>query len=90
MSPAASTTDKPGANASTSTSGGAELKVSTSPRPGSRLAVEISVPADRTSSCHEQAVEKLSRTLKLPGLLIILNLVYLLICGKRQLLLLQL
>ena len=67
MSPAASTTDKPGANASTSTSGGAELKLSTSPRPGSRLAVEISVPADRTSSCHEQAVEKLSRTLKLPG-----------------------
>ena len=51
MSPAASTTDKPGANASTSTSGGAELKLSTSPRPGSRLAVEISVPADRTSSC---------------------------------------
>jgi len=65
MSPAASTADKP--NASTGSSGGAELKLSTSPRPGSRLAVEISVPADRTSSCHEQAVEKLSRTLKLPG-----------------------
>ena len=43
------------------------LKVSTSPRPGSRMAVEIGVPAGLTQSSHEQAVEKLSRTIKLPG-----------------------
>ena len=55
MSPAASTTSQ------------SELKVSTSPRPGSRMAVEIGVPAGLTQSSHEQAVEKLSRTLKLPG-----------------------
>jgi trigger factor len=55
MSPAASTASQ------------SELKVSTSPRPGSRLAVEIGVPAGLTQSSHEQAVEKLSRTLKLPG-----------------------
>ena len=44
-----------------------ELKVSTSPRPGSRMAVEIGVPAGLTQTSHEQAVEKLSRTIKLPG-----------------------
>ncbi|NDG74631.1 MAG: trigger factor [Synechococcaceae bacterium WB8_1B_136] len=44
-----------------------DLKVSTSPRPGSRMAVEISVPAGRTQSSHEAAVEKLSRSIKLPG-----------------------
>ena len=55
MSPAASTASQ------------SELKVSTSPRPGSRMAVEIGVPAGLTQSSHEQAVEKLSRTLKLPG-----------------------
>jgi trigger factor len=31
------------------------------------MAVEISVPAGRTQTSHEQAVEKLSRTIKLPG-----------------------
>ena len=55
MSPAAATASQ------------SELKVSTSPRPGSRMAVEIGVPAGLTQSSHEQAVEKLSRTLKLPG-----------------------
>ena len=30
-----------------------ELKVSTSPRPGSRMAVEIGVPAGLTQSSHE-------------------------------------
>ncbi len=55
MSPAASTASQ------------SELKVSTNPRPGSRMAVEISVPAGRTQTSHEQAVEKLSRTIKLPG-----------------------
>jgi trigger factor len=55
MSPAASTAAK------------SDLKVSTSPRPGSRMAVEISVPGGRTQSSHEAAVEKLSRSIKLPG-----------------------
>ncbi|MBM5807029.1 MAG: trigger factor [Cyanobacteria bacterium M_surface_10_m2_179] len=55
MSPAAATASQ------------SALKVSTSPRPGSRMAVEIGVPAGLTQSSHEQAVEKLSRTLKLPG-----------------------
>jgi trigger factor len=55
MSPAASTASK------------SELKVSTNPLPGSRMAVEIGVPAGLTQTSHEQAVEKLSRTIKLPG-----------------------
>ena len=55
MSPAASTASQ------------SELKVSTTPRPGSRMAVEIAVPAGLTQTSHEQAVEKLSRTIKLPG-----------------------
>ena len=55
MSPAASTASQ------------SELKVSTNPLPGSRMAVEIGVPAGLTQTSHEQAVEKLSRTIKLPG-----------------------
>ena len=62
MSPAASTADKP-----STAPAGAALKLSTSPRPGSRMAVEIAVPAGRTQTAHDQAVEKLSRTIKLPG-----------------------
>ena len=62
MSPAASTADKPSTKPA-----GAELKLSTSPRPGSRMAVEIAVPAGRTQTAHDQAVEKLSRSVKLPG-----------------------
>jgi len=59
MSPAAST-------AAPATKG-SELKVSTSPRPGSRVAVDISVPAGRTQTSHEAALSKLSRSVKLPG-----------------------
>ena len=55
MSPAASTASK------------SALKVSTNPLPGSRMAVEIGIPAGLTQTSHEQAVEKLSRTIKLPG-----------------------
>jgi len=58
MSPAASTA---------SATPGAELKVSTSPRPGSRLAVEVAVPAGRSQASYEGAVTKLSRSVKLPG-----------------------
>jgi len=65
MSPAASTASKP--TASKADGGKADLKVSTSPRPGSRMAVEIAVPAGRTQTSHDQALEKLSRSIKLPG-----------------------
>ena len=65
MSPAASTASKP--TASKADGGKADLKVSTSPRPGSRVAVEIAVPAGRTQTSHDQALESLSRSIKLPG-----------------------
>ena len=62
MSPAAKTT-KP---ASTGTAAGT-VKVKTSPKPGSRVALELAVPADRSSAAYEKAVESLSRTIRLPG-----------------------
>ncbi|QPN60993.1 trigger factor [Synechococcus sp. CBW1002] len=43
------------------------LTVSTSPRPGSRIAVEVAVPAARCQASYDTALEKLSRTIKLPG-----------------------
>ncbi|CAK6701963.1 trigger factor [Synechococcus sp. CCY9201] len=43
------------------------LTVSTSPRPGSRIAVEVAVPAARCQASYDTALEKLSRTVKLPG-----------------------
>lgn len=61
MSPAASTAQ------AESTGTGSSLKVSTSPRPGSRLAVEVSVPGSRSRASYEAAVEKLSRSVRLPG-----------------------
>ncbi len=45
----------------------AGLSVSTAPRPGSRLAIEVSVPAGRCSASYDAALAKLSRTVKLPG-----------------------
>jgi trigger factor len=47
--------------------GGTALKVSTTPRPGSRLAVEVAVPGERSRASYDAALEKLSRTLRLPG-----------------------
>ena len=44
-----------------------DLTVTASPRPGSRVALEVAVPANRTQASHEAAVEKLSRSIKLPG-----------------------
>jgi trigger factor len=61
MSPAASTAQ------AESTGTGSSLKVSTSPRPGSRLAVEVAVPGSRSRASYEAAVEKLSRSVRLPG-----------------------
>ncbi len=60
MSPAASTPAAP----ATAPSG---LQISTSPRPGSRLAVEVAVPGGRCQASYEAALEKLSRSVKLPG-----------------------
>ncbi|CAK26970.1 Trigger factor [Synechococcus sp. RCC307] len=43
------------------------LKVKTSSLPGSRLALEVGVPADRCKASYEAAVERLSRSVRLPG-----------------------
>ena len=45
----------------------ASLKVKTTARPGSRLAVEVEVPAERCKESYESAVSSLSRSIKLPG-----------------------
>ena len=45
----------------------ASLKVSTSSRPGSRLAVEVAVPAERCQASYEEAITRLSRSVNLPG-----------------------
>ena len=45
----------------------ASLKVSTSSRPGSRLAVEVAVPAERCEASYEEAIKRLSRSVNLPG-----------------------
>ena len=45
----------------------ASLKVSTSSRPGSRMAVEVVVPAERCEASYEEAIKRLSRTVNLPG-----------------------
>ena len=63
MSPAASSASAAPATSPTETG----LKVSTSPRPNSRLAVEVALPGDRSRSCYEKALEQLSRSVKLPG-----------------------
>lgn len=43
------------------------LKVTTSPRPASRVALEVAIPAGRSQASYDAAVEKLSRTVRLPG-----------------------
>ena len=43
------------------------LKVKTSSLPGSRLALEVGVPAGRCKASYEAAVERLSRSVRLPG-----------------------
>ena len=63
MSPAASTTAPQSEACPTATS----VKVSTSPRPASRLAIELTVPGGRCQASYDSAFEKLSRSVKLPG-----------------------
>jgi len=70
MSPAASTTAAAPEASKKKGSGSAPdtgLTVSTSPRPGSRLAVEVTVPGSRSQASYDAAVEKLSRSVRLPG-----------------------
>ena len=43
------------------------LKVKTSSLPGSRLALEVGVPAGRCKASYEAAMDKLSRSVRLPG-----------------------
>jgi trigger factor len=43
------------------------LQVKASPKPGSRVALEVAIPGSRSQACYEAALEKLGRTIKLPG-----------------------
>ena len=63
MSPAAS----PKAESARSAGDDLSLRVSTSPRPGSRVALQVAVPGGRCRATYDAAVEKLSRSVKLPG-----------------------
>ena len=45
----------------------AALKVTTESRPGSRLAVTVTLPGTRTKAGYEDAISKLSRSINLPG-----------------------
>ena len=45
----------------------AKLKVKTSPKPNSRIAVEVEVPADRCKNSYNEALNKLSRSISIPG-----------------------
>ena len=45
----------------------AKLKVKTSSKPNSRIAVEVEVPADRCKNSYEEALIKLSRSISIPG-----------------------
>lgn len=75
MSPAASSSSPAAAKAKTkakATAAGANpaaeaLTVSASPRPGSRMALEVNVPGGRSRASYDTALEKLSRSVRLPG-----------------------
>jgi trigger factor len=71
MSPAARTaptdTSAGGSATARATAGGEAVTLTTSPRPGSRLALEVAVPAGRAQATYDAAVAKLSRSIKLPG-----------------------
>ena len=45
----------------------AKLKVKTSSKPNSRIAVEIEVPSDRCKNSYNEALGKLSRSISIPG-----------------------
>ncbi|MFZ9132546.1 MAG: trigger factor family protein, partial [Gemmobacter sp.] len=43
------------------------MTVKASPRAGSRVALEIAIPADRSRTAYEKAIESLSRSVRLAG-----------------------
>ncbi|WP_269603719.1 trigger factor [Prochlorococcus marinus] len=45
----------------------AKLKVTTSSKPNSRIAVAVEVPADRCKKSYDEALSKLSRSISIPG-----------------------
>ncbi len=45
----------------------AKLKVKTCSKPNSRIAVEVEVPADRCKNSYDEALNKLSRSISIPG-----------------------
>tara|TARA_B100000965_G_scaffold26108_1_gene19535 strand:- start:621 stop:2039 length:1419 start_codon:yes stop_codon:yes gene_type:complete len=45
----------------------AKLKVKTSSRPNSRIALEVEVPANRCKNSYDEALNKLSRSISIPG-----------------------
>ena len=45
----------------------AKLKVKTSSKPNSRIAVEVEVPANRCKNSYNEALNKLSRSISIPG-----------------------
>jgi len=45
----------------------AKLKVKTSSKPNSRIALEVEVPADRCKNSYDEALNKLSRSISIPG-----------------------
>ena len=44
-----------------------KLKIKTEHRPKSRLAIEVTVPAERCKASYDNALSALSRSIKLPG-----------------------
>jgi len=61
MSPAAQAAPE------TQSSSSASLQVKASPKPGSRVALEVAIPGSRSQASYDSALAKLSRTVKLPG-----------------------
>jgi len=45
----------------------AALKVTTEPKPGSRLSVKVTVPGTRSQASYDEAINNLSRNINLPG-----------------------
>ena len=43
------------------------LSIKASPRPGSRVALEVAIPGGRSQASYDAAVDKLCRSIKLPG-----------------------
>ena len=66
MSPAASSSSPAATKAKTKASAEA-LTVNASPRPGSRMALEVTVPGGRSRASYETALETLGRSVRLPG-----------------------